>query len=387
VAAAFGAFAQPAPGAQPEPPSSLPAASWILVDADSQDVLASQDSSSAYPVASATKLMTYYVASGQLRPSREIVVAPYDPKPGESLAGFEPGDTVTARDAFYGLLVPSGNDAALTLALAVSGSESDFVARMNNAADALGLAETTYLDSIGLNAGNVSSARDLVDLASELRKQELFRQIVDTPRITLRSPAQPIRVLNRNALVLEEPFVDGIKTGTTVEAGYVLVASGTQQGIGLVSVVLGAPDEASRDSATLDLLEYGFSLYDKRTLVKEGERLGFTRLADGGRLPLAAAKPVTEVARADQEIDVRLSATTPVAPPVAEGEPVAVAAVRLDGQKVGEVDALAVRAVAGLPEPERNDTGLPAWAWIVFGVAAAVALLFALLAVRVHRRE
>ena len=126
-------------GAQPKPPSSLPATSWILVDADSQDVLASQDPASAHPVASATKLMTYYVAADQLRPSREIVVAPYDPMPGESLAGFEPGDTVTARDAFYGLLVPSGNDAALTLALAVSGSESDFVDRMNDAADELGL--------------------------------------------------------------------------------------------------------------------------------------------------------------------------------------------------------------------------------------------------------
>ncbi len=77
-------------------------------------------------------------------------------------------------------MVPSGNDAALTLALAVSGSESDFVSRMNAAADELGLAETDYVDPIGLSAGNVSSARDLVDLATELREQDLFREIVDT---------------------------------------------------------------------------------------------------------------------------------------------------------------------------------------------------------------
>ena len=318
-------------------------------------MLAAHDPATAYPIASATKLMTYYVAAEQLRPGQEIVVAPYDPEPGESLAGLEPGDTVSVRDALYGLMVPSGNDAALTLALAVSGSESDFVSRMNVAADELGLAETEYLDPIGLDAGNVSSARDLVDIATELRDQDLFREIVDTPRITLRSTAEPTRIENRNALVLEEPFVDGIKTGTTVEAGYVLVGSGTRNGIGLVSVVLGSPDEASRDSATLDLMDYGFSLYDERALVKQGERLGFAQLAEGGRLPLVAGASVKEVARADQEVDVALGETPPVAAPVAEGDQIGVAVVRLDGQRVGEVDALAARAVAGLPEPEDTE--------------------------------
>ena len=218
--------------------------------------------------------MTYLVAAEQLRPGREIVTAPYDPVPGESLAGFEPGDTVTARDAFYGLLVPSGNDAALSLAIASSGSESDFVARMNEEADALGLDETAYADPIGLDGGNVSSARDLVDLSAELREQPLFREIVDTERITLRSPSEPLQIESRNALLLSEPFIDGIKTGTTLAAGYVLVASGTKKDVELVSVVLGSPDEASRDSATLSLMDYGFSLYDERALVKRGERLG-----------------------------------------------------------------------------------------------------------------
>jgi D-alanyl-D-alanine carboxypeptidase (penicillin-binding protein 5/6) len=350
-------------------------------------VLASHDPATAYPIASATKLMTYYVAADQLRPGREIVAAPYDPEPGESLAGFEPGDTVSVRDALYGLLVPSGNDAALTLALAVSGSESDFVARMNAAADQLDLAETDYADPIGLDAGNVSSARDLVDLAMELREQDLFREIVDTPRITLRSTAEPVRVENRNALVLEEPFIDGIKTGTTVEAGYVLVGSGTRMGVGLISVVLGAPDEASRDSATLDLMDYGFSLYDDRALVAKGERLGFARLDEGGQLPLVAATAVKETARADQEVDVRLGETAPVAAPVEEGDQIGVAVVRLDGERVGEVDALAGRAVVGLPEAEERSTGLPTWAWIVFGGAVLISVVLGLLAAGVHRRE
>ena len=263
-----GRFAPAAPAAAPKPPASLPATSWILVDAESGDVLAAHDPTTAYPIASATKLMTYYVAAEQLRPEpgdRRRPVRPGARRVARGPRAGRHGDDV--RDALYGLMVPSGNDAALTLALAVSGSESDFVSRMNAAADELGLAETEYLDPIGLNSGNVSSARDLVDLAIELREQDLFREIVDTPRITLRSTAEPIRIENRNALVLEEPFIDGIKTGTTVEAGYVLVGSGTQNGRRASSrSVLGSPDEASRDSATLELMDYGFSLYGERQL-------------------------------------------------------------------------------------------------------------------------
>ena len=356
------------------------------MDPDSDDVLAARDKEVSYPIASATKLMTYYVAAGELKPGREVVAAPYDFEPGESLAGFEPGDTLTARDALFGLMVPSGNDAALTLALAVSGSESDFVARMNAEAEDLGLTETDYVDSIGLGEGNASSARDLADLATELQRQRLFRQIVDTPRTTLRSTEKPLRIVNRNDLVLEEPFIDGIKTGTTLEAGYVLVASGTRKGFGLTSVVLGSPDEASRDAATLKLLDYGFSLYERRALVRKGERLGFAPLAGGGRLPLEAASSVERVARADQEVEVKLEEIDPVALPVARGDSIGVAAVRLDGRDIGRVDAVAARDVAGLPEAEESSGGLPPWAWIVFGVAALLAAILGCLAFLAHRR-
>jgi serine-type D-Ala-D-Ala carboxypeptidase (penicillin-binding protein 5/6) len=382
----LGSFAETS-AAQPKPPESLPASSWILVDAESGDVLASQDAKTAYPIASATKLMTYLVAAEQLPPGREIVTAPYDPQPGESLAGFQPGDTVTARDALYGLLVPSGNDAAVTLAIAASGSESDFVARMNKAADALGLAETAYADPIGLDGGNVSSARDLVDLAAELREQPLFREIVDTEHITLQSPAEPVRVDSRNALVLSEPFIDGIKTGTTLAAGYVLVASGTRNGVGLVSVVLGSPDEGSRDSATLSLMDYGFSLYDERALVRRGERLDVAQLEGGDQLPLLARTNLKKVARADQEVTVRLSEIEAVEPPVSEGDVLGVGVVRLDGERVGEVEAVASRDVAGIPESEGAEAGLPTWAWVAFGGAAAAALLLGALAIRAHRSE
>ena len=387
VAIASLAFAPIGAAAPEREPESLPATSWVLVDPASGDVLASQEEKTALPIASATKLMTYYLAEQKLKPRREIVVAPYDAIPAESLAGLEPGDSLTAQDLLYGLIVPSGNDAANTLALAVSGSQSDFVARMNVAADDLGLSETEYVDPIGLSSGNVSSARDLVDLAIELREQPLFREIADTPQVTLRSGAEPIRLENRNTLVLEEPFIDGVKTGTTLEAGYVLVGSARKEGVQLVSAVLGSPDAASRDSATLELFDYGFSLYTERTLVERGQRVGSAPLADGsGRLRLEAAAEISEIARDDQRVSLRLDAVPPVKGPLARGAPVAEAAVLLDGREVAEVKALAGRAVVP-PPAATEDPALPLWAWVVFGAAGVIALVLTGLSLASRRSE
>lgn len=330
--------------------------------------------------------MTYLLAAEKLRPKREVIVAPYDSIPAESLAGISEGDSLTTQDLLYGLIVASGNDAANTLALAVSGSEPDFVARMNAAAGELGLSETEYADPIGLSSGNVSSARDLIDLTVELREQALFREITDTERITLRSGAEPIRIENRNTLVLNEPFVDGVKTGTTLEAGYVLVGSGRQQGTELITAVLGSPDAASRDSATLELLDYGFSLYDERVLVERGGKVGSIPLANGtGRLPLEAESEVLEVARQDQKVEFDLGDTT-VEGPLAEGAPITTAVVRLDGRRIGEVEALAARSVAAPPEPEEESL-LPAWAWLVLGVAGLAAVVLGAFALANSRGE
>ena len=378
----------PAASAEPKPPQNMPASSWILVDPSSGDVLTAHEPAASSPIASATKLMTYYVASSELEPSDEITTAPYEAKPGESLAGFQAGDSVTARDAFAGLLVPSGNDAATTLALAVADSESAFVSQMNAAASQLELADTSYVDPIGISPGNVSSARDLAALATELREDPLFRRLVDTPSTTLRSAAEPLRIETRNTLLEREPFVDGVKTGTTVEAGYVLVGSGTRMGIGLISVVLGASSEESRDAATLDLLEYGFSLYSKRALVKAGERIGAVRVeGEPERLPLVAGEAVETVARADQEVQIDLERIRPVSVPIAEGEPVGRAVVRLDGRKVGEVDAVAGRTLAGLPSEPADDAGPPSWVWFALGGAVLVSAILLGLAIGVHRRE
>jgi D-alanyl-D-alanine carboxypeptidase (penicillin-binding protein 5/6) len=347
-------------------------------------VLAERDATGAHPVASATKLMTAYLAMRELRPGDGVTAPAYSAGPAESLMGLEAGETVTVRDLLYGLLVPSGNDAAEALAIRVSGSVPDFVARMNQTAARLGLDETTYADPIGLDGANASSARDLVAITLRLRRSSLFRRIVDTERITVGSQGNRHRLVNRNALVLEEPFVSGVKTGTTLAAGYVLVASGERRGVELVSAVLGAPGEAERDSATLELLEYGFSLYRERTLVAAGDPVARVQLGEGrGALALETGASLMAVARADQEVELDFDPPPPPEDAVARGERFGAANVTLDGREVGLVPVVASRAVAAAAS---DAEGLPAWALLVFAGAGIVSACLAGAAIVVGRR-
>ena len=207
-------------------------------------------------MASTTKLMTAYLALRELPLDERLVAPPYDPLPGESLLGSTPGERISVRDLLYGLLMASGNDAAVTLAEGVSGSVPAFVEEMNDAARRLGLSETSYANPIGLDEpGNYSSPRDLVELTIEAaRGSRRLRRIVDTARTTLQSGAHPRTVVNRNDLLVDGPVGERREDRLHADAGYVLVGSGTRKGVTLLSVVLGAPSEAARDEDTLSLL-------------------------------------------------------------------------------------------------------------------------------------
>ncbi len=148
---------------------------------------------------------------------------------------------MSVRDLLTAMMLPSANDAAYALAEGVAGSVPAFVDRMNEEAARLGLDDTSYTTPIGLDdPGNGSSARDLATLAGELMKDKRFREIVSQTQATLETGAMPRTVTTRNTLMFSDPTVNGIKTGHTLGAGYVLVASAERGGIPLISVVLGA---------------------------------------------------------------------------------------------------------------------------------------------------
>jgi serine-type D-Ala-D-Ala carboxypeptidase (penicillin-binding protein 5/6) len=379
-----------AAASKPAPPD-IQAKAWLLLDADDHTRLAAHDPDESLAMASTTKLMTAYLALHKLPLKREITAPPYHPIPGESLLGLEPGERMSVRDLLYGLLLPSGNDAAATLADGVAGSTQAFVGEMNEAARRLGLDETSYANPIGLDApGNYSSPRDLADLALTLRRNPLFRRIVNTPRITLRTGDHPRTIENHNDLVISHPWINGVKTGYTPDAGNVLVASGTRKGATLLSVVMGAPSISVRDSDTLSLLDYGFSLYRRERPVRSGERLGSARVPNADtNVALEAQRGLSTTVRRGQTVDVALHAPRSLRAPIHRGERVGVATATLAGQPVGRVPVVAARGVkpaAGGSVLADLDDAVPGpriVVWIVgVGLLAVVVLIGTALARR-----
>jgi serine-type D-Ala-D-Ala carboxypeptidase (penicillin-binding protein 5/6) len=232
----------------------------IQGDADSVvsgsvQVLYSRNSYERRSIASTTKLMTAYVAITHATAGHVLMVQPYAASPGETVAGLVPGQRLTVRDLLKAMLLPSGGDAAHTLAVGLAGSTSRFVGWMNAAAARLRMRHTHYSTPVGLDtAGNYSSAGDLARLALVLLRNQTVADVVDEHSARLTDGQV---VVNRNDLVGRYPFVVGVKTGHTSEAGYCLVGAARRGDAVVVSVVLGDPSEGTRDADTLTLLRYG----------------------------------------------------------------------------------------------------------------------------------
>ncbi len=170
-----------------------------MIEVSSGEAGCAKDAEDRRPIASTTKLMTALLALERLKLGAKLQTSSYRPSAGESVIGLLPGERLTVRDLLHGLLVFSGNDAAMALASGVAGSEGAFVRLMNRRARQLGLTETHYENPIGLDApGNYSSAHDLVRLATVLRTNPFFRTVVDSPQVTLHSGSHVRRFLNRN---------------------------------------------------------------------------------------------------------------------------------------------------------------------------------------------
>ena len=242
------AFALARPASAPAAAPAIRAPAAILVEPATGDVVYQRQARRSRPVASTTKLMTALVTLEHAKLGQVVTTVPYRASPAESIIGLRGGERMTVADLLRGLLLASANDAAATLAARVGGSQSAFVALMNRRARQLGLTHTHYANAIGLDdPSNHSSAEDLVKLTLILRRNAFFRAVTNLPRATLRTGAHPRVILNRNLLVRAVPEVNGVKTGHTSSAGYILVASATKAGVTVISVVLDEPSEAARD--------------------------------------------------------------------------------------------------------------------------------------------
>jgi D-alanyl-D-alanine carboxypeptidase (penicillin-binding protein 5/6) len=365
-------------------PPKLDAKSWILIDPRDDSVLASKSANKRLPIASTTKLMTAYLALKSLKPSQMITAPAYHPSnSAEITLGLRPGERLRVRDLLYGLLLPSASDAAETLAVGVAGSVPAFVQRMNQAAQQLGLTDTSYANPIGLDdPHNYSSARDLVTLASILLRNPLFARIVNTPSATLRSGDHPRVVTSRDTLLDDVPWINGVKTGHTLDAGYVLVGSGTQDSTTLISAVLGTPDEATRDADTLKLLRYGFSLYHPVQPVHQGQQLADPKLDyRSDHLSLVAREALPVNVRQGQRVATHVTAPDEISGAVHQGQVLGRVTVTVDGKPAAGSPLVAEHAVGAATTLDKV-TSRAKNPFVLLGLGAIVILVGLLLTLR-----
>jgi serine-type D-Ala-D-Ala carboxypeptidase (penicillin-binding protein 5/6) len=343
------ALALLAPGAahaQARPEVRAPSA--IVVEASSGDVAFERNAAERRPIASTTKLMTALVAAESAPLDDVLTAEPYDAAPAESVLGLRAGERMTVRDLLRALMLPSANDAAVTLAAGISGSVPAFVREMNARAEELGLRDTRYANPVGLDDPQArSSARDLARLAVALRRNPFLRRTADLPRVTLTSGDRRRTVVNRNRLVREVDEVDGLKTGRTEGAGYVLVGSATRDGVTVVSAVLGTPSEQARDRDTLALLRYGLQRYRRTTLVRRGQPLGTASLRfRDERVRLVAGRSLSRVLRRDRRARLRVvGAPEELDGPLAAGTRVGTVEARVGDETVATTPLVLERGV------------------------------------------
>jgi D-alanyl-D-alanine carboxypeptidase (penicillin-binding protein 5/6) len=369
-----------APAAAGERPPRIAARAWALIDARTGAVLASHAAHRSLPIASTTKMMTAYAALHDLPLDKVVRAAPYHPIYGESLLELRTGQRVSVRDLLYGLILRSGNDAANDLALAAAGSDARFVNEMNRHAAALGLTDTHYANPVGLDEkGNYSSAYDLTALGRRLLEIPSFAKIADSRTALLHSLHPPRRIDTINDFLLEVPWANGIKTGHTFAADYVLVGAGKRKGVELISAVLGVWTESGRDLETQRLLDYGFSLYRKRHPVRSGQVLARPDIRyEDGALPLRAARTIKVGVRRGQRIDVSVRAPQEVEGPIRRGEVLGTVTVGVAGGQVAKVPLRAGRAVEDASTLERARSFVADNAlWLALALSAIlVAALF-----------
>ena len=327
--------------------ASTSAASAVLIEQESGRVLYTQNADEERLIASITKIMTAVVALEHGDPRTVYTVTAEDMAEGSSMY-LRPGDELCLEELLYGLMLVSGNDAALAVAHCVGGSLEDFVALMNATAEKLGMAHSHFANPNGLDAeGHYSSAGDMARLAAYALCNEDFKRIVSTASITIGE-----RYLsNHNKLLRMCEGCIGVKTGFTKAAGRTLVSAAARDGMTLVCVTLNDPDDW-RDH--MNLMDYGFASYHMETVLSAGQTAASVLVPNGtlATVPLAADRDLRYPLTGDERLTVTAHAPVSVDAPVVPGQVLGDVCAYLDGVEVARVDLVAAAPSAVQTEEE-----------------------------------
>ena len=341
-------LALPAPATALAPPQ-LSASTAALIEQSTGQQLYGLNPYREVAIASTTKMMTALLTLEHVhRLGIEFAQNNYVPAPIDSQIGLRPGELMSVHDLLIAMLLPSADDAAEDLAYNVGRqSIGYFVGMMNVRARELHLDHTHYSTPIGLDTpGNYSSASNLVMLARYLLlTQPFFRGVVSLPASPLHTGPVGF-VVNRNDLVARYRWINGVKTGHTVGAGYVLVGSGTQGGMTLISAVLGTSSEASRDANTVALLSWGFANFHLVTPVRRGMVLARPTVRSQSRHAIVvAARTYKSVFARATPIRLRVSVPAQLVGPIAAGARVGTVFVLAGGRAVATIPLLLRKAL------------------------------------------
>lgn len=273
------------PDVLPEAPQ-LAARSYVLFDYNSNQILLDQSGDARMEPASLTKLMTAYltfdaIRHGTLSINQKLSVPTVAVRNlgDESRMLLKVGQIVTVEDLLRGMIVDSGNDAAIMLAVNIAGSEAGFVDMMNQEAKRMGMKNTHFTNPAGIpDAEHYSSASDLAVLtAAMIREYPQYYSLFSLRNYTFNSVTQS----NRNRLLWIDPYVDGVKTGYTESAGFCLVGSAQRDNHRLITVLFGANSDRLRASESQKLLNYGFQHFDSLRLYQKGQPVTQLRIWKG----------------------------------------------------------------------------------------------------------
>ncbi len=334
-----------APGAQ--------ASTGILVDRATGYVLWKKSPDARRQPASLTKVMAVIIVLEKIKNLDSWCTAPR--AVGQELGnvvGLRPGDRITVREALDATIVKSANDACLTLAYKVAGSEEAFVRVMNAKARSLGLDDTHFKNSRGKPvAGHYMSAGDLARLGRYVMRNPQFRALCSQQTATVTWPGHAVPIKSRNRL-LNYAWGYGIKTGATPESGKCLLGAGTYSLRPLILVTMNEPTRDQEEEDAVALFAWGDAQYERRLVIDAGGLVTTVPVAGGGEVRAVAKDALTAVVRRAAAVQTQITLLNPTPATVPEpGTKLGTVTYRADGQKLGTVDLLADGLVESSPSP------------------------------------
>ncbi len=272
-----------------QPPFDLQAKSAILIDYETGTILYEKNPDEKLPIASLNKIMTILLVleaidDGKLSLADKVQISDYASSMGGSQVFLHEGETISVDSLLKAVIVASGNDASVALAEKIAGTHEVFVSRMNDRAKELGMTNTRFSNATGLPDDNhYSTAKDVSLMSRELLNHPLFYRWSTIWVETLEESRNKTELANTNRLIRFYDGSDGIKTGSTQEAGYCLSATAKRGNMRLLSIVLNAPSTKIRFGESTKMMDYGFANYEVVSVLKKDQVVENQILVSGGK--------------------------------------------------------------------------------------------------------